>query len=78
MSKETNHLHDVLEMLKKLSDHYQNCSLEWAQKKEQDEAEWDALLDGHVHEYEKVEANTFDGEFLGYVMECDCGDVLSL
>lgn len=61
MSKETNHLHDVLGMLKKLSDHYQDCSLEWAQKQEQYAAEWDELLPQEdTEEYPKEVCNCVD------------------
>lgn len=75
MDKRTNHLHDVIDMLTKLSDHYKDNSLEWAQKKEQYAAEWDEL---HTHDYKKVDVYTFDGLYNGYVMECECGDILDV
>ena len=78
MSKRTNHLHDVIDMLTKLSDHYKDNSLEWAQKKEQYAAEWDEMLDEHIHDHKKVDVYTFDGLYNGYVMECECGDILDV
>lgn len=75
MSKETNHLQDAIGMLKTLSDSYAASSLEWAQKKEQYAAEWDEL---HTHNYKKVDVYTFDGLYNGYVMECECGDILDV
>jgi len=78
MSKETNHLHDVIGMLTRLSNHYNEASLELAQQKEQHAAEWDALLTEHAHEHKKVDAYTEDGLYNGYVMECECGDILDV
>lgn len=51
----------VVEVLDGLSTHYQDNSLEWAQKKEQYAAEWDELLPVEdTEEYPKEVCNCVD------------------
>lgn len=74
MSKEANHLHDVIDMLTRLSNHYNECSLELAQQKEQHAAEWDALVDCE-HDYQKERCASEDGEDYGFAWICSkCDD----
>ena len=66
----------VVEALNGLSTHYQDNSLEWAQKKEQYAAEWDEMLECE-HDYVETKVSTQDGLDAGVVHVCSkCDETL--